>query len=164
MTPPGTEVSTNALHDALRSWCEALEALRITLTEDRPKPGLSALGDGLADATDEVTGWLLEADACRALPDSPRETPRLIARALRTQGEKLFGSVHHAQLERLARTGGAAWHAWVTAVRCALDPLWARAEDTVRHLGALSPPPEPTTHTTSHTTHIRTSDTFNPST
>jgi hypothetical protein len=167
MNSPGTDIPAATLREALHSWGETLETLRITLTEDRPAPGLSALADGLADATDEAIGWLQEADARLAAPGAgaAREMPRLVARALRIQGDRLFGSSHQAQLERLARSGGGPWHAWVTAIRQASEPLWARAEDAVKHLAASGgPPPEPFAHTTYLTTNIRNTDTLNPST
>lgn len=165
MNPAGSDSATPGLRDALHAWCETLEALRLTLTEDRPAPGHSALGDGLADATDDVIGWLEEAAASCASAEGARESTRLVARALRVQGDKLFGSAHQVLLDRLARTGGAAWHAWVTAVRCSAEPLWARAEDVVRLLSAsaCSAPPEPLTHTSYYVTHLQKSETFNPS-
>ena len=164
MSSPGTDRSA-ALREALHRWCEALEGLRITLTEDRPAPGFSALADRLGDATDEVSGWLQEAEAGLALPDADQTIPRLVSRALRTQGDVLFGCLHQAQLDRLARTGGPSWHGWVTAVRAAAEPLWGRAEETIKQLTAPSLHPlEPLSHTTYHTTHIRHSETINPST
>jgi hypothetical protein len=162
MNAPGTDIS--GLRDSLRAWCEALEALRLTLTEDRPPPGDSALADGLADATDDVIGWLKEAEAGLASAEHARSAPWLIARAVRRQGDALFGHAHHAQLERLARTGGAPWLAWVRAIHAASEPLWARAETTLQHLGgAPASARDPFSHTTYRQTHFCNTDTLNPS-
>jgi hypothetical protein len=162
MNAPGT---TEALGGALHHWCEILEALRLTLVEDRPSPGLSALGDGLADGADAVIGWLREAEANLAGANARTEVPRLVGRAVRCQGETLFGPAYQIQLERLARAGGAPWAAWVRAVRGAAEPLWGCAEATVQQLGA-SPParsPDLLSHTTYHSTHFAHSDTIHPS-
>lgn len=164
MKTPLAEPAIVGLRESLHRWCEALEALRIALTEDRPPPGHSALGDGLADATDEVIGWLREAEAALARSEGAREAPQLIARAVRRQGDALFGNQHQAQLERLARTGGAPWQAWVRALQATAAPLWLCAAETVRHLGgcAVAPPNEAVSHTTYHQTHLCNSDTIHP--
>lgn len=134
--------ATESLCLAVRQWCEALEALRITAAEDQPAPGESALADRLADDTDEVIGWLSEAIAGLERSENSTEAHRLIARALRKQGDALFGCVRQAHLEQLARGPDGRWRAWVSAVRSALDPLWARSEEVVTQL-ALPAPPSP---------------------
>lgn len=165
MNPTSTEVSLDALRSALRSWCETLEALRITLVEDRPQPGHSALADGLADATDDVIGWLKEAETSVRMHADANEASRLVARAIRRQGETLFSGANYLQLARLARVSGGPWHGWVSAIRAACAPLWARTEDAVRQLPAASALRVPElSHTTYHTTHIRKPDTTNSST
>lgn len=133
-------LAVEPLRQALRQWCEALETLRLTVAEDRPAPGDSALADRLADDTDEVIGWLSEAIAGLERPDEFDDAPRLVGRALRTQGEALFGCVRQAHLEQLARGPDGRWRAWVSAVRSSLEPLWARSEEVVTRL-ALPPPP-----------------------
>lgn len=163
MNAPGADPAAAALCDALRAWCEALEALRLTLTEDRPAPGDSALADGLADAADEVIGWLQEAAAQRASVDGACESARLVARAMRTQGDKLFGRAHQLQLDQIARTRGRSWRAWVTAVHRAAEPLWARTEQVVKLLGGGASPAALTasSHTTYAANHSPKSETFN---
>jgi hypothetical protein len=165
MNVSGNELTAAGFRDALHRWTETLEALRITLTEDRPVPGDSALADGLADATDDIVGWLKEAEASLGIVDGLQQAPRLLAHALRRQGEALFGSLYQAQLERLARSRGPEWQSWVRAVRATSEPLWARAADAVQQLGPARAPrlPDSLSHTTYHSTHFTHSDTINPS-
>ena len=146
--------TTESLRVALRQWCEALETLRITVAEDQPSPGESALADHMADDTDEVIGWVNEATASLGDSGDSREVHRLVGRALRNQGESLFGCVRHAHLEQLARGPDGPWRAWVSAVRSALEPLWSRTEDVVTRLALTLPTPTPATApSTSRTIH-----------
>ena len=133
--------ATESLCQALRQWCEALEILRITVAEDRPSPGESALADRMADDTDEVIGWLSEATAGLERSEDFFEAHRLVGRALRKQGDALFGCLRHAHLEQLARGPDGRWRAWVSAVRSALEPLWSRSEDVVTLLACSAPRP-----------------------
>jgi|GEM_PF-6127576 len=143
MSTSRSHPATESLCQALRQWCEALEALRITASEDQPAPGESALADHLADDADEVIGWLSEATAALERSENYTEAHRLVGRALRKQGEALFGCVRQVHLEQLARGPQAHWRGWVSAVRSALEPLWERSEEVVTRL-ALSSPTSPT--------------------
>lgn len=160
MNATGSDSAHAQLRDAVHRWSEALEALRLTLSEDRPVPGDSALADGLADATDDVVGWLKETEAGLAGSEGTPEAARLIARAIRRQGDTLFSRETHAQLDRLARVGGPRWLAWVRAVRGASDPLWSLAEEVVRRLSVVAGPTrDPFSHTTYRQTHFCNTDT-----
>jgi hypothetical protein len=147
---------------ALRQWCELLESLRIALAEDRPSPGLSALGDGLADATDEVLGWLHEAEQTLKQPNSQRTVAQLVSRAIQRQGDTLFSAANQTQLDRTARLGGAPWNAWVRAVRSSAEPLWQSAAAAVAQLADPVPVGSDLSHTTYHATHFVHSDTSHP--
>jgi len=147
---------------ALRQWCELLENLRIALAEDRPAPGLSALGDGLADATDEVLGWLREAEQALQQPDGRRTAAPLVGRAIQRQGDTLFSAANQTQLDRTARLGGAPWNAWVRAVRSSAEPLWRSAAAVVGQLAEPAAHASDVSHTTYHSTHFVQSDTSHP--
>jgi hypothetical protein len=139
------------LQTALLRWCDALDAFRITATEDRPEPRDSALADRMADAADEVIGWLREAHAGLQSGEAAEKTGRLVGLAILRQGKALFDPTIHMQLDWLSRSGGPGWQAWVHACHLATEPLWSCAEEAVRFL--VSPPgsmipPKPETHTT----------------
>ena len=141
MSASSHTLATESLRLALRQWCEALDALRITVQEDQPAPGELALADRMADDTDEVIGWLSEASAGLDGANDFSDAHRLVGRALRKQGESLFGCVRQIHLEQLARGADLRWRAWVSAVRSALEPLWLRSEDVVTRLAFPFPPP-----------------------
>ena len=123
------------LRDRQRRLHESLESLRLAVAEDKPLQPEIALVDQRCAVVDDLLGWA--AEACSAgdegLAASRRPVDLDTARAALIKSQETFNSLSHsfgedllsyeamAELTGIAVERGRNWHAWVTAVKSALQ-------------------------------------------
>jgi hypothetical protein len=140
------EAAVGKLGRELKRLKDELEAVRVTVVEDRPSGDQAVVADRLGDAVEELVGWSVEAVAAaekmreavvgervklRLVRKSLGESQRSFHRVLQRYNE-LVSYARIAELMQLARERRGEWPAWVTAVRKGLEkcrePLEAVAE------------------------------------
>lgn len=129
------EQSFGYLHQQVLDCREAVTALHVTLTIDRPSEGASALVDTLADSADDLVGGLNDAMTAAHQAQLAAEHPRDLHRirmALTTcqrsfnRCEQQF-SIELMSYERIAdliafgRERGGEWQGWAASVKEALE-------------------------------------------
>lgn len=114
---------------------EALDGLRLAVTEDQPRGDSVALLDLLGDASIDMLGWLREAQAAAEdARSSVADTPDLYrARRTLTACQENFNRVSERfdsdlvsyerleELTSLGRERGREWRAWAEGVKRVLD-------------------------------------------
>ena len=129
------ETRFNELDGRLQALGEALNDLRISVAEDRPRQGAPLLVDQLADAVMELLGWHAAAAAAAAAALAGAGRPRDLDGAqgglLACQdglqhiadrfAADLLNSRRLAQLGDLGRERGREWRLWAATVGGALD-------------------------------------------
>jgi hypothetical protein len=128
------EAAVGKLVRELKRLKDELEAVRVTMVEDRPS-GEAFVEDRLGDAVEELVGWSVEAVAAaekireavvgervklRFVRKSLGESQRSFHRVLQRYNE-LVSYERMAELLELGRGRRGEWAAWVAAVREGLE-------------------------------------------
>ncbi len=129
------EATFESLRRELARLQEAVSALHVTVTEDKPARGAAVLVDQLDNLVTELSSALEEADAhaARAIqgsqPNGPldqtrialREIHRLINRFTASYAGELAAHDPVAQLLEMGRERGREWRDWSQVVRKAIE-------------------------------------------
>lgn len=120
-----------ALEQEMGRLCDSLQALRMTVVEDRPLEEGTLLVDSLGDLVEELLATACEGLAHArhgALPACHEEYHRVQRRFT----ADLVSYERIAEIARLGRSRGGEWKAWADSVRAGADacrqPLDATAE------------------------------------
>jgi hypothetical protein len=149
------EAAFESLRRALAGLQEAVSALQVTITEDKPARGAAVLVDQLDNLVTDMSGMLEEADdRAEALrtdkPNGPlHETQRtlrdihgLINRFAALYAGELAAHDQIAQLLEMGRERGREWREWSLVVKTAIErcaaPMKTVAEALVECWGELA--------------------------
>ena len=140
------QATLESLRRELAALQEAVSALHVTVTEDRPARGAAVLVDQLDNLVTDLSGTLEEADACAAVAlqaiqpngalDNERAAAHDIHRLLNRFAAQYAGELathdRIAQLLEMGRERGRGWHEWSQVVKTAIErcalPLKAAAD------------------------------------
>jgi hypothetical protein len=129
------EATFNSLLGHHRTLREALQNLRLTIVEDRPRGDSVVILERMSDAIDDLNGWLEESHAAvgrgAKAVSYPIDGPRAIAglsdasaRFEQLHDQFFFGLAGYRQMTDLAglcQSRGREWRAWSDGVKEAID-------------------------------------------